>query len=1569
MGTKTVLSGVFLAVTAAFFASISPASAATVIPPNTNITGHETWTAANGPYLASSVSVPVGASLTIEPGTVIKGVSTLSVQGTLTVGAAGANKVIFTSYADDAVDGDDTNNDGDATTPSTAGDWGGITVSGNGSVTINDTIFKYGGYSNRYAVQSSGTATVSVSHSEFVYGNNAILIGGGTADVYDTSFHDLGQYGIRQTGGMLRFGRNTFENITSRAVSLEGGATESDGGNIGSGIVYFANRTISGNAVIPKDGFTYYVYGVTVAAGASLTIEPGTVVKVMGTWPIISHGTLTIGSSEPDAEKVIITSYRDDSVGTIVSSTDDGPSVTGDWGGISLAGGTVTVANTAFKYGGISIYASLYNYGAQVSVSHSEFSFGNNAILLEGGGGTTEVYDNAFHDIDQFDIWQKGGALHFGRNTFATPKAQSVYMTAGSLQNDGGNSGTGSIYLSSVTLSEDTILPKDGIPYLFLSLSIPEGRTLGISPGAVVKVLGAVQSSGTFNIGSLDAAAEPVVITSYYDDTVGGDTDRENPVHEPTYDDWSGIAINGGAATIVNTEIRYGGGVYGAQLFVYGGTVLVERTHFQKGGIGIYAAGGTLTLTDSEFSEGKIGLKYHGGTVTMHDNSIHGNSEYGVLNASPSNTELDARNNWWGSPSGPNNLLANTNGTGDHVSDYVLFNPWLSYDPIVWLALRQSSVLFLPGLEASRLYEGDEQRWEPGSDADAERLLMNPDTSQSEHNIHVGGVIDNAYVSVKGNVYKSFIEDMDAQGLFIKEWKALAYDWRKSFDSLLADDSVKNTLTSLAADSYTGKVTIIAHSNGGLLAKKLIDSLSNDEKKLVDKLVLVAVPQSGTPQAIGALLHGYDQGLPTEWMPFAFSDRMARTLAKNMPSAYPLLPSSEYFSDRSSSDRAVITFEDGIKTNPFISEYGHKIDTVSDMYRFLRDENGKVEADSDDIVSPAKVNAGRLSEAKAVHDEIDSWHVPDGIEIYQIAGYGEDTLEGVHYWTGLGCQGSIGFSCYHFVPKLYYTPIVAADGDGTVKASSALAMSGKKYWVDLNAYNKPNPIISREHADILEIDSLRNFIKNNILAKSSELPNYISDSTPSIDTAKRFQFFLHSPLALSIKDADGHIVSATTADIPGARYKRFGEVQYISVPASVHPTVVLDGEAEGSFTLEVKEVVGDTVTAETTFAAIPNTADTQVTMDFPDGTIEHADPLVIDYDGNGETDLSLEPKIGEVVTTEPADIVAPTTTVSLSGIQGTNGWYTGDVTVTLTVTEDGSGVDKTEYSFDGTNWTAYVDPFTIFTEGTTTLQYRSIDKAGNQEGAKTEAVKIDKTKPIITGTASPVAMNGWNITDVTVSFTCQDGQSGIGTDTVTGATLATEGKDQSVTNAGECIDQAGNQADTVTVSGINIDKTAPEAKISFNKDTRKLDIIGMDTLSAATPSETVQTAGTKVMRTVTLTDQAGHTTKLILSHPNLSLGQSIIETVESIAYDGTTTSLSDTHLLYAWAYNEKTKKYSTFASTLNAGAAFVDVLFSPYLNITILLERTPSGSLSLKYRSGMVVSYMETEKGNIKVKY
>ena len=52
------------------------------------------------------------------------------------------------------------------------------------------------------------------------------------------------------------------------------------------------------------------------------------------------------------------------------------------------------------------------------------------------------------------------------------------------------------------------------------------------------------------------------------------------------------------------------------------------------------------------------------------------------------------------------------------------------------------------------------------------------------------------------------------------------------------------------------------------------------------------------------------------------------------------------------------------------------------------------------------------------------------------------------------------------------------------------------------------------------------------------------------------------------------------------------------------------------------------------------------------------------------------------------DKTAPTTTASVSGTAGLNGWYVGPVAVTLAAADALSGVVRTEYSLDGSAWIA-----------------------------------------------------------------------------------------------------------------------------------------------------------------------------------------------------------------------------------------------------------------------------------------
>lgn len=247
------------------------------------------------------------------------------------------------------------------------------------------------------------------------------------------------------------------------------------------------------------------------------------------------------------------------------------------------------------------------------------------------------------------------------------------------------------------------------------------------------------------------------------------------------------------------------------------------------------------------------------------------------------------------------------------------------------------------------------------------------------------------------------------------------------------------------------------------------------------------------------------------------------------------------------------------------------------------------------------------------------------------------------------------------------------------------------------------------------------------------------------------------------------------------------------------------------------------------------------------------------------------------------DTTAPIITVTATPAANANGWNKGDVQVIWTVNDPESAVS----SQSGCSTTTLTDE----TAGTT-LTCTATSAGGTAD--KSVTVKIDKTKPVITGSAAPAADgNGWNTTDVTVGFSCAEAgsvQSGIETDTVAGGTLSAEGVAQSKANTGTCVDNAGNAADGAAVSGINIDKTGPTAVLAVTAGTEgdsgwyvsdvTVSTTGNDAVSGpvtctADQTQTAETAGQEFTGSCTnaaglTTDAAPLTVKLDETAPTIS---------------------------------------------------------------------------------------------------
>lgn len=95
-----------------------------------------------------------------------------------------------------------------------------------------------------------------------------------------------------------------------------------------------------------------------------------------------------------------------------------------------------------------------------------------------------------------------------------------------------------------------------------------------------------------------------------------------------------------------------------------------------------------------------------------------------------------------------------------------------------------------------------------------------------------------------------------------------------------------------------------------------------------------------------------------------------------------------------------------------------------------------------------------------------------------------------------------------------------------------------------------------------------------------------------------------------------------------------------------------------------------------------------------------------------------------VVEQPEEDTTPPETTAKTEGRMNSDGDYLGKATVTLTATDEGSGVEKVEFSLDGGPFLAYTDPVVVERAGHHSVAHRATDKAGNTSQAVSESFDV-----------------------------------------------------------------------------------------------------------------------------------------------------------------------------------------------------------------------------------------------------
>lgn len=535
-----------------------------------------------------------------------------------------------------------------------------------------------------------------------------------------------------------------------------------------------------------------------------------------------------------------------------------------------------------------------------------------------------------------------------------------------------------------------------------------------------------------------------------------------------------------------------------------------------------------------------------------------------------------------------------------------------------------SNVMFIPGFEASRLYTDKtglfgtttDKLWEPLTNSDINRLSMDSSGNSVTNGVYTKDIIDS--IPLSGKIYDSFIKTMD--GLVndgtIKRWISIPYDWRKGVYDIV-NDSFVDKVIELSNDSKTGRVVIIAHSNGGLITKALMKKLKDlDKTNLVENVILVTVPELGTPKAISSMLHGYEESLAKGLI---MNSNEAREFSKNLPGAYGLLPSKKFFENNPIS----------IITNLFSAST--TINSFEGLKNFLFN-NPLSRAFSNDTDIPILLNQKLFSKNEELHSQIDDLKIQNDTKVTSISGWGLQTADGLVYKKdNKHCKGNDTYSC-----DVNFRVSTNKRGDGTVLTKSNSGNNSILEYFNLEKLNKDkNKKIN--HANVLESVDLLDKITDTIKDQKPENPGYDKyfSTTEPIDNSDDLRIDIYSPLDIDIYDKQGRHVGLVyntyynryldddENTIPGSFYAETGSTKTVMVPFGQEYKIMMRGNDVGVFVVELSRVISSKIATSTNFSELVATPLTNIELvvGTSSETFMKDSYMNIDFDGDHMTDI------------------------------------------------------------------------------------------------------------------------------------------------------------------------------------------------------------------------------------------------------------------------------------------------------------------------------------------------------------
>jgi len=228
--------------------------------------------------------------------------------------------------------------------------------------------------------------------------------------------------------------------------------------------------------------------------------------------------------------------------------------------------------------------------------------------------------------------------------------------------------------------------------------------------------------------------------------------------------------------------------------------------------------------------------------------------------------------------------------------------------------LNATPVIYVPGIMGSPLYDDinnnnlltiDEKAWFGPRFTPNLWLANNGIDPNGNYNIKVAPLRNDASNTLRDelnadpmDLFKGFFNNLEANGYALDDYDDIhnegenlfcfTYDWRKN--NITNAQLLSYFIDSVRSWTGANQVNLIGHSMGGIVSKVCINNFDNSR---IEKMVFIGTPHLGAPEVLTVML----KGKLFEWLNFVNEIEwpVIRSLARNLPSCYQLIPTSSYF--------------------------------------------------------------------------------------------------------------------------------------------------------------------------------------------------------------------------------------------------------------------------------------------------------------------------------------------------------------------------------------------------------------------------------------------------------------------------------------------------------------------------------------------------------------------------------------------------------------------------------------------------------------------------------------------------